>query len=83
MNHALGVCFDERIGNFSRNPEYFAEAQRRILLESLLQRLAVQILHDQEGCIGVHADVVNDANVSMLERCDRASLTPKVVTRLR
>ena len=73
MNDALAMCFVESIGDLRRDCENLIEWQRP-LLQPCRQRLSLQIRHDDEMRAVEFADVVDPADVRMIERGHGAGL---------
>ena len=82
MGDPHGVRGIQRVGDFD------AERQQRLAVETamrrnaLLQRGALQILHGDEGAALLFADVMNRANVGMIQRRRGPGLALKTVQRL-
>jgi len=89
MDDALGVRGIQRIGNLDGKVEQRIDGQRRCLLRPgwcsparsgrpcthpLLQCLALQELHGDEGLTFVFVDFINGADVGMIERRGSAGL---------
>jgi hypothetical protein len=66
MNDSLLMRSDERIGNLDSHLEQLLEFHG-FLVEALLEGLAFQLLHHDEGMAGVVLDVVNDADIGMIQ----------------
>src|ERR1700758_3018314 len=66
MDDALGVGGFERVGDLNAEIEYFLE-RHGPATDYALQRLAIEILHDDEGAAVFFADVVNGADIGMIE----------------
>src|SRR5262249_2467739 len=66
MYDAGAVRGGQGVGDLDRDPQDLLDGQRS-LLQPLEQRLAVQVLHDEEGAAMVLADIVRDACVRMGE----------------
>ena len=66
MNDALRVRGIECIRNFNREFEHLANIER-MLLNSMLQSLAIQIFHDHEEPAVLLADFVNGADISVIQ----------------
>ena len=73
MRDALPVRFVERVGDLDRNLQRLVEGQRPFL-EARGQRLAVEMRHDQIVRAIDAADVVDAADVRMVQGRDGASL---------
>jgi hypothetical protein len=72
----------ERIGQ--RDSQIDDERRRkRSTREALLQRLALQEFHDQEGVTIDFSNVVQRADVRMRERCDCPGFSLEPVTKMR
>ncbi len=67
MDDAFGVRGVQRIGNLNRQVQHFVGLER-FPGKALLQGLSLQILHGDEGLAFVLVDIVNDADVGMIER---------------
>jgi hypothetical protein len=88
MDDAGAVRAVERIGDLDGDLERVAERQTRTAglrrpRESVGQRLAIQVLHDEIRGAPVVADVVERTNVRMRELRDRARLTIESLTKAR
>src|SRR5262249_631848 len=59
-----------------RNAEYLLNL-KRAAVNDVLQRVALEIFHDDEGLLAFFADVVNRANVGMIEGGGGLSLAAK------
>ncbi len=46
MNHTLTVCVLQRVGNFSCDPDGLIDAELRLAIEFLPERLALDVRHD-------------------------------------
>ena len=66
-NDALGVRGVERIGNFDGDIEQAVEFQRAAV-DQVLQSGAVQKFHGDEGFAVLFADIVDGADVGMIQR---------------
>ena len=73
MRDALPMRLVERVGDLDRNLQRLVERQRP-LLQARGQRLAVQMRHDQVVRAIDAADVVDAADVGMVQGRDGASL---------
>ena len=71
----------ERIGNLNSQLEDIFE-RHRPPGDSFLQRLAIEILHDDKGAAVFLADVVNGADIRMVERGSRLRFAPETLQRL-
>src|SRR5580658_7292933 len=74
MNDALLVRRIQRLGDLYCQVQQLV-ASKRTRFDGMLQRLSVQKLHRDEGSPGLLADVVNRANVAMVQRAGGPSLT--------
>ena len=66
MHDALRMCRVESISHIGRDGEQPVEVQRSVA-DEVLQRLAFQILHDDVGHPIVFADVIDCADVGMVQ----------------
>jgi hypothetical protein len=83
VNDAFGVfAASSPSGNINRNRQKFFKFHRTAR-NGVLQGLSVQKLHGDEGFAGFFADVVNRANVGMIQCRSGFGLTPKAFERLR
>ena len=71
VRDSFAMCFIQRIRNLDGVLQYLIERQWTFL-ETLRQRLAFQILHHQEISSVLLADVVEDADVGMIQAGDGA-----------
>ncbi len=67
MDYALGVCRPERIGNLNRQFQHFVE-RKRLARNAVLHRFTVEKLHSNELLAVLLADVVNGADVRVIQR---------------
>ena len=81
VNDALGVRRIERIGHIDRNSQQRLQFERRVV-DGMLQRQAIQKFHDDEGAAVGLPDVVNRADVGMIQRRGRLRLAMKSAQRL-
>ena len=81
MDDAFAVRGVERVGDFDGQAEQHIHFQRPAG-DAVLQGQAVQILHGDEGLAILFANVVNGADVGMVERGSRLGLAPKALQRL-
>ena len=81
MHDAAGVRSLERVGDFQAEIEHALERQRA-RRDLVLQRLAVEQLHHDEVLAVVLADVVDRADVRMVQRRGDARLAPEAFERL-
>ena len=82
MDDARAVRFVERRRDLDRRPERLVDRQRA-LRQPIRQRLAFEILHDEERGAILFADVVQRADVRMIELRDRAGLAIEALAELR
>ncbi len=71
MDDPLAVRLAQRVRDLGAEPEHVGERQRSFR-EPILERLAVDELHDQEVDAALAPDVVQRADVRMVERRHRA-----------
>ena len=81
MDDALAVRLVERVGDLGRDLQRLVERQRP-LLEARGQRLAVEMRHDEVVRAVDVADVVDAADVRMVERGDGARLALEAGARI-
>src|SRR5579862_8555631 len=67
MNDALGMRSVQAVGNVDRENQKFFQFQR-LALDLVLQRYAVQELHADEGFAVLLADVVDGADIGVVQR---------------
>jgi hypothetical protein len=72
----------ERIANLHGNGQRVVDWKHRCLLRSRRQRLALEVLEDDVVLVAVAADVVNRADVRIVERCDGARFLLEALPRL-
>ena len=73
MSDALGVRFLQGVGNLDRVLERLVERDGAGL-QPIRERLALQVLHDEVRDAVLFTDVIERANVGMIELGDRARL---------
>ena len=81
MNDALGVKRLQRLRHLYRDVKQFFELQR-LPMNALLQALPFQLLHHDEGMPAVVLDVMDGANVRMVQARRGSRLPLKAVKRL-
>src|SRR5215471_11152075 len=78
MNDAGAMGLVERIGDLGAECEYLVERQRSArLLDSIRERLTLEVLHHDVVDAVLRADVVDGADVWMLERGNRVRFALK------
>ena len=82
VNDARAVRGIQRVGDFDAEREQRLQLQAAMPGESLLQRGAFQILHRDEGAAVLLADVMNGADVGMIQRGGGSSLAAEPAQRL-
>ena len=82
MDDARGVRHIERVGNLRPEVHQLVDRQR-LALDAILQRRAVEILHHDVLAVFVFANVVDGADIGMVERGRRPRLAPEALQRLR
>ena len=82
MHDAFAVRRIERIGNLNRQWQQLFRFHRPAG-DQVLQGHAVEELHDHEGSAIFLADVMDGADVGMIERRRRSRLTAEALQRLR
>src|SRR6516165_11937853 len=82
MDDPHAVSRGERVSDLNRALECLIERERTFL-QSELERLALEILHDQERRPVLLADVIQRADVGMIELRDRAGLAVESLAELR
>ena len=70
MRHPLAVGLVQRVGDLDGVAERLVQRERT-LAEPVGQRLALQVLHDQEVGLALPADIEDGADVGMAQRGDR------------
>ena len=78
MDDPVQMCFGKRIGRLRSYGDYFAE-RHRVTLNPACQRLAFDILHNDEGAAVLFCDFVNSTDIWMVERGGGASLSDKAL----
>ena len=81
MSDARAMCSGQRVGNLNRVLEGLVERQRTFL-QPTCECLSLQILHHEEIDVVLTADVVQDADVRMIEGGDRARLAVEALPEL-
>ena len=76
MHDALGVRRIQRFGYINRNREQLFHLDGPIP-DEMFQRLAFQVLHDNEGLVAFFADVINGADVGMVQGGRCLGLSPE------
>jgi hypothetical protein len=80
MDNAFSVRGVESVGDF--NPQVQEAFQREgLAFQAVLQRVAIQELHGDEGLFVLTADVVNGADVGMIQARGGLGLPPKSLQR--
>jgi hypothetical protein len=82
VKDAFAVRGVERIGDLDGQPENGLDIQR-LACDKLFERLPLQVLHGDKRLAFVLAEVVDGADVGMVERRSGACLTLKTFQRLR
>jgi len=82
VGHAVAVRLVERAGNLNPILQYLNRWQRS-LFQSLGQRLAVQVFHDNEINAVLVADVVQRADVRMIQAGNNFGLALEALTACR
>ncbi len=78
-----GVCGIKGVGDFDAERQQGLHVETAITGNSLLQRGALQILHGDEGAAVLFSDVMNRADVGMIQGRGGPGLALKTVQRLR
>ena len=81
MHHPVPVSLVESIGDLDAAAESVRERQRTFL-EPPREALALDVLHDEEVHPTLAADVVESADVGMIEARDRARLAVEALAQL-
>src|SRR5579863_93655 len=81
MRHAFAVGPVQRVGNFDGVQEHLLQRQGTFV-QPLRERLAFEILHDEEVGPILLADVVEGADVGMIQAGNRASFALKPLAQL-
>ena len=66
MDDAFGVGGIESFGHVNADREQRLHLQRPVA-DEMFQRLAFQVLHDNEGLVALFPDVMNSADVGMIQ----------------
>ena len=82
MNDSLGVRGVQPVGNLNRQGDDGFVLQR-LSRDEMFQRHAIQKFHDNERLLTVLADLVNGANIGMVESRRCSSLAAKAFQGLR
>ena len=82
MDDARPVGSVESRRDLDRNGERLADRDRA-LRQPIGERLAFEVLHDEVGCPGLFADVVQRTDMRMVELGNRAGFAIEALTRLR
>jgi len=82
MHHSLAVSLVETIGDLNRVSQCLFEGQRS-LLQTLRQGLPFEMLHDEEVHVPFPADVMEGADVRMVQTGDRARLSLETLAKIR
>ena len=78
MNDSRRVRGIQRVGDFNRYPQQFAELQRQPR-NAVPQRHAVEQLHDDEGPSVALANLVDGADIRMVQRRSRPRFPAKAL----
>src|SRR3981081_1874660 len=81
MDDSLSVRRIEGVGNFDTQRKQRIEFQRAIA-DTMFQRRAVEVLHDDERLAVLLADIVDGADVRMVECRGSSGLTAESLQRL-
>ena len=76
VHNALGVRRIERLGDVNPNRKQLFDLQGPIA-DEVFQGLAFQVLHDDEGLVAVFPNVVDGADIGMIQGGRRLSLAPE------
>src|SRR5690242_12799444 len=76
VNYAFGVSGFKSLRHFNRNFKQALEVHRPAR-DHILEGRSIKILHGDEGLALMLADLIDGANVGMLQRRGRTSLTAK------
>ena len=82
MDDAVAVCAIEGIGDLGRVVDDFVSRERPAR-QPRGQRFALEELHDQEGDAVLFAEVVQDADVRVVQRPDDAGFAIEALAQLR
>ena len=82
MDDPCGVCGLQRVGDLDRKQQQHVDVDRAAS-DSMLQRHALEELHDDEGVAVLLADVVNRADVGMVQRGRGPRFSPEAHQRVR
>ena len=83
MDHADGVRGIERERDLVRDVERAVQLDRAFLLDQILERLALEVLHDEvHRALGQDAEVGDVDDVRVVDRRRRARLAQEAVDRL-
>ena len=81
MDNAFRVRRLQAVGNLNRQLHHVIRFQR-LALDAVFEGLALQVLHDDEGLAFMLVNVVNGADVGMIERRGRAGFALEAFQRL-
>ena len=84
MDDTRPMCGGERIGELRRDEHRLVQGQRfvaALTCETRGERLALEVLHDEELDARGRPDIVERADVRMRKRCDRARFALEANTR--
>src|SRR5262245_338876 len=81
MDDALRMRRLERVGKLDADLDDVADLERP-LVDAIAEVLALERLHDDEGCPLVLADIEDGADSRMAQRAGGARLDPKAIERL-
>ena len=82
VNDACAVRRIQRVGDFDAERQHRVHVQTAMAGDALLQRAALQILHGDEGAAVLLADVMNGADVGMIQGGRGSSLALEPAQRL-
>ena len=80
VHDAFGVCRIERLGDIDPDGEQLLDLQRPIA-DEMFQRLAFQVLHDDEGLVALFPNVMDGADVGMIQCGCGLGLAPEAAER--
>ena len=82
MDHSLAMRFLQRLANLDGHAQQF-RGRHRALLDALGERLALQIFHDEKIRAVLLADVVERADIGVIEAGNRACLALEALANFR
>lgn len=81
VHHSLTVCFVKGIGDLNRVPQRLFEGHRSFL-QTLRQRLPLEVLHDEEVHVSFPADVMERADLGVVQTGNRSRFSLEALAKV-